>query len=102
VITTNGTYPWSFVAQIFCCSKPSNGGDSQSDAINYVSALVVAVATNCKFSNRFNKLIKTSMIMVIIFFCTHCTIFYSLSNVECVSGLFSLDFDCFFVFCMVN
>ena len=43
-----------------------------------VSALVVAVATNCKFSNRVNKLIKTSMIMVVICFCTHCTIFYSL------------------------
>jgi hypothetical protein len=38
----------------------------------------VPVPTNCKFSNRFNKLMKTSMIMVVIFCCTHCTIFYSL------------------------
>ena len=43
-----------------------------------VSTSVVVVATNYKFSDRFNKFIKTSMIMVVIFFCTHCTIFYSL------------------------
>jgi hypothetical protein len=51
----------------------------------------VAVATNCKFSNRVNKLIKTSMIMVVICFCTHCTIFYSLLRWAVFLSLFYLS-----------
>jgi len=33
VITTSGTYPWSFVTQIFHNGQPSHGGDSK--IINY-------------------------------------------------------------------
>jgi hypothetical protein len=29
VFTTSGTYPWSFVTQIFQNGQPSHGGDSK-------------------------------------------------------------------------
>lgn len=41
-----------------------------------VSASVVVLAKNYKFSYRFNKVIKTSMIMVVIFSCTQLSLFY--------------------------
>jgi len=31
VFTTNGTYPWSFVTQIFHNGQLSHGGDRKSD-----------------------------------------------------------------------
>jgi hypothetical protein len=30
VLTTGGTYPWSFVTQIFHSGQPSHGGDRQT------------------------------------------------------------------------
>ena len=30
MFTTNGTYPWSFVTQIFHSGQPSHGGDRTS------------------------------------------------------------------------
>ena len=30
VFTTGGTYPWSFVTQIFHSGQPSGGGDSKA------------------------------------------------------------------------
>jgi hypothetical protein len=32
VLTTNGTYPWSFVTQMFHSGQPSHGGDRKSYA----------------------------------------------------------------------
>jgi len=29
-LTTNGTYPWSFVTQIFHNGQPSHGGDRET------------------------------------------------------------------------
>ena len=34
VFTTSGTYPWSFVTQIFHSGQPSHGGDRKSDDFN--------------------------------------------------------------------
>jgi len=31
VFTTSGTYPWSFVTQIFHNGQPSQGGDRKTD-----------------------------------------------------------------------
>jgi hypothetical protein len=30
VLTTSGTYPWSFVTQIFHSGQPSHGGDCKT------------------------------------------------------------------------
>jgi len=30
VLTTNGTYPWSFVTQIFHNGQPSHGGNREA------------------------------------------------------------------------
>jgi hypothetical protein len=30
VLTTGGTYPWSFISQIFHNSQPSHGGDQKT------------------------------------------------------------------------
>jgi len=30
VLTTSGTYPWSFVTQIFYSGQPSHGGDRKT------------------------------------------------------------------------
>ena len=30
VLTTSGTYPWSFVTQIFQSGQPSHGGDRKT------------------------------------------------------------------------
>jgi hypothetical protein len=35
VLTTSGTYPWSFLTQIFHSGQPSHGSDRKSNAIGF-------------------------------------------------------------------
>jgi len=50
VLTKNGTYPWSFVTQLFHNGQPSHGGDCKIfEVMTYTSNLTTVVNSVLKF-----------------------------------------------------
>jgi hypothetical protein len=49
LLTTNGTYPWSFVTQIFRNGLQSNGGDRKTTDVAFIDRSSTAGVGNFTF-----------------------------------------------------
>ena len=66
MFTTNGTYPWSFVTQIFHSGQPSHGGDRTSFEVMTLKSDYIFLDDILTENNRKYLTLTTGFILILL------------------------------------
>ena len=105
VFTTSGTYPWSFVTQIFHSCRPSHGGDRKifevmtstyhyivSNDKTSITSILGPSMVFCMFLTLYFYVFSRQFFVLCPLSCGHC-IFYPIYGSDCHIRIFKLSLD---------